>query len=72
MKRMMGFDQEVEKVWPHEPLDLGLNINRVDVGEGSELETQVSQASHQEHPFTDIHLFHMLQDVVFIFLSSSP
>lgn len=27
----MGFDEEVEKIWSHEPLDFGLDVNRVDI-----------------------------------------
>ena len=30
----MGLDQKVKKVWSHEPLDLGLDVNGLNVGKG--------------------------------------
>lgn len=30
----MGFDEEVDEVWSHEPLDLALHVDEVGIGEG--------------------------------------
>ena len=37
LESAMGFDQEVEKVGTHVPLNLSLDINRLDVRKGSKL-----------------------------------
>lgn len=46
LERGMGFDQEVEEVRTHEPLDLRLDIDRFDIGKGGSLaNTPVRQSS---------------------------
>jgi hypothetical protein len=29
----MRVDQEVNQIWPHEPLDLSLHVDKVDIGQ---------------------------------------
>ena len=44
----VGFNQEVEEVGAHEPLDLGLDVNGVDVGQGLSF--------HVDHMLHDVFL----------------
>ena len=39
LERGVGFDEEVKEVGTHEPLNLGLDIDRLDIGEGRRLNT---------------------------------
>lgn len=43
LKGRVSFHQEIEQIWPHEPLNLGLNINGIDVGYGFNLPTMSVQ-----------------------------
>lgn len=45
LKRSMGLDQEVQKVGTHEPLDLGLYIDGLDVGKSCSLENKLAKPS---------------------------
>jgi hypothetical protein len=34
LKCSVSFYQEIKEIWAHKPLDLSLNVDRVDIGEG--------------------------------------
>lgn len=62
----VGLDEEVQEVWAHEPLNLGLDINRLDVRYGLFL-NPVRYKTRQDGGFvggTYVHMQHVAQDIV--------
>lgn len=65
----MSFDEEVDEVWPHVPLDLALHIDEVGIWESFILR-QVSLGILQVLHSTCLHGLHVLHDVLQIFIGS--
>ncbi len=67
-ERRMSFDQEVQKVWTHVPLNFGLNLNGRDIRESFKL-LMFSTNRLLGTGSTHLHLLHMTQDIVSVFLT---
>lgn len=65
----MSFNQEVDQVWTHEPLDLGLDVDGSDVWQCFGLSTCVSEVYRLilSYKAPDLHDLHMPQMVIPIF-----
>lgn len=66
LKGGMGFNQEIEQVGTHEPLNLGLDIDRLNVREGGGLLKVKISHNHftTSQVTTDIHVQHVRQNVI--------
>lgn len=69
------FDQEVQQVWAHEPLDLGLDIDGFHIRKGGSLVT-IHQSAPKGTPTsrktTYFHIQHVRYDVVSQFITGYP
>lgn len=72
----MGFNQEVQQVGTHEPLDLGLNIDRFHIREGSNLRliqpVSTSTELHKAQETTHFHVQHVRHNILTELITGHP
>ena len=66
----MGFDEEVDEVGSHEPLDLLLDINRGNIREGILLFEVSKKKLKAKSEAIDLHLFHVSNNILNVCLTS--